>query len=135
MLNHALIVYEYHMNSERESTRLRRKPSEPCLATKDTDMGRFSCSPNGMLTCQGKTRPVLNLLHKKYIDLVVTWHNPETPAMDNKLKALLRKDSSATTSAWRCGGGPGTVGITNTPLSFKTIYIFSRWIYYGQSYT
>ncbi|CAK7340734.1 unnamed protein product [Dovyalis caffra] len=43
--------------------------------------------------------------------------NPDTPAMDSKLKALARKISSVVGSVCRFGGGPGTVGIARIPKS------------------
>ncbi|KAJ6974356.1 hypothetical protein NC653_030454 [Populus alba x Populus x berolinensis] len=43
--------------------------------------------------------------------------NPDTPAMDSKLKALARKISSVAGSVCSFGGGPGTVGIARIPKS------------------
>lgn len=46
-----------------------------------------------------------------------TWQNPDTPAIDSKLKARARKDSNEVASVCNFGGGPGTVGIAKTPKS------------------
>jgi hypothetical protein len=46
-----------------------------------------------------------------------TWQNPDTPAIDSKLKALARKASNGIGSLCSSGGGPGTVGIARTPKS------------------
>ena len=46
-----------------------------------------------------------------------TWQNPDTPAIDSKLKALARKASNGIGSHCSFGGGPGTVGIARTPQS------------------
>lgn len=45
----------------------------------------------------------------------ITWQNPDTPAMDNKLKALARNVSNVDGSVFSFGGGPGTEGITRMP--------------------
>ena len=46
-----------------------------------------------------------------------TWQNPDTPAIDSKLKALARKASNGIGSDCSFGAGPGTVGIARTPQS------------------
>ncbi len=46
-----------------------------------------------------------------------TWQNPDTPAIDSKLKVLTRRASKAVGSLCSFGGGPRTVGIARTPKS------------------
>lgn len=82
-------------------TRFSRNISEPRLANKDTDTGRSSYIPSGMFT----------------------WQNPDTPAMESKLKALTRKLSNAVGSVCSLGGGLGTVGIARIPKSCNKIYV------------
>lgn len=57
-------------------------------------------------------------IHQKRRESEGTWQNPDTPAMDSKLKALARKLSSVLGSVCSFGGGPGTVGIARTPKSW-----------------
>lgn len=49
------------------------------------------------------------------VERKITWQNPETPAMDNKLKALARNISRELGSVCSFGGGPGTVGRARMP--------------------
>ena len=46
-----------------------------------------------------------------------TWQNPDTPAIDNKLKARAQYVSNEVTSVSNFGGGSGTVGTAKTPES------------------
>ena len=99
-----------------------RNPSDPCFANKETDTGRLSYVPSGMLTCEFNQFPISSYVYtgtlKRERERERTWQKPDTPATDNRLKALTPNVSNVLGSVCNFGGSPGTVGIARIPKSY-----------------
>lgn len=101
-----------HIEFQQHSTKNHRTRVSPLMKPRQADHRTFLAVYSPVVSYpQNNKIQQKNQKKGQNVDQLNTWQNPDTPAMESRLKALARKVSRVVGSVMSFGGGPGAVGI------------------------